>query len=694
MSTFELVSSIKDSLSKRGVLNSIRAQLKAGILEAINDENVPLSFKSNERAAAFLGDKAGRVSFDVVKELLESLELKHTLSALHAELGIASSAVDREGSAKELHAPLDYSSKEPLLLHLVQTSRSSSSLSSPKVRATSTKAVGASPASPTVVAPLPLDREPVAVAASKTLSQRRAISLSVSPDKSSSPPSSKSPALSPVAQSEFGGSNKPRSPSSLPSPVGSSDSRSRAGILNPLPQVTLASSSKQLVAAPTAGGGKLGQVLALAKGGKLLNLSDNGPLQSAEVQQISQFLASQTQLESLHLGNCGITDDAFTQLFESIRRLAKLKEINLANNALTTVDPHLFLLPSLKSCVLDGNRLPPVLSEATFAELRMYGKQKTQLSAASISSQDGPEESDDHDISSSFEIDSPEKQPGMQKARSPLSSLSRVVEVHSKTSADKVEINNSTVQRDARGSVARSKSGWGSSGSARGGDERDTTDDDDFVFAEDGNKTGGVSGGESSSSGARRLINPLNNRATSRPRGTSARQSPGGDDLLEQSIGSKQEESDILQRSYVSNQEEEIETLPSIAQNVKSVAAKSKAAVEYADEYGEDDFEDIEEDFSVQDEVSELVAEQTRFSRSPSFLRTFLTFLAQHTHSPFLAFHSSSSSPLSLPTTVARNSMRAVSFLPTCKVTAVHRPCQEPSQDSSILSKARVRAAK
>lgn len=608
MSTFELVSSIKDSLSKKGVLNSIRAQLKAGILEAINDENVPLSFKSNERAGTFLGDKAGRVSLDVVKELLESLELKHTLSALHAELGIASTAVDREGLAKELRAPPDYSIKEPLLLHLLQT-RSSSLLSSPKVRATSPKAVGASPASPTVVAPLPLDREPVAVAASKTLSQRRAISLSVTPDKSSSPPSSKSPALSPVAQSEFGGSNKPRSPTSLSSPVESTNNRNRLGILNPLPQVTLSSSSK-LAAALTTGGGKIGQVLALAKGGKLLNLSDNNPLQSSEVQQIAQFLVSQTQLESLHLGNCGITDDAFTQLFGSILRLVKLKEINLANNVLTTVDPHLFLLPSLKSCVLDGNRLPPVLSEATFAELRMYGKQKTQLSASISSHEGGPEESDDHDISSSFEIDSPEKQPGMQKARSPLSSLSRAVEVHSKTSADKVEINNSTVLRDSRGSVARSKSGWGSSGSARGGDERDTTDDDDFVFAEDGNKAGGASGGgESGSLGARRLINPLNNRATSRPRGNSARQSPGGDDLLEQSMGSNQEESDILQKSYVSNQDEEIEALPSIAPTSKAFSANSKAPVDYTDEYGEDDFEDIEEDFSVQDEVRELVGQ-------------------------------------------------------------------------------------
>jgi hypothetical protein len=405
----------------------------------------------------------------------------------------------------------------------------------------------------------------------------------------------------------------------LSSPVESTNNRNRLGILNPLPQVTLSSSSK-LAAALTTGGGKIGQVLALAKGGKLLNLSDNNPLQSAEVQQIAQFLVSQTQLESLHLGNCGITDDTFTQLLGSILRLVKLKEINLANNVLTTVDPHLFLLPSLKSCVLDGNRLPPVLSEATFAELRMYGKQKTQLSASISSQECGPEESDDHDISSFFGIDSPEKQPGMQKARSPLSSLSRAVEVHSKTSADKVEINNSTVQRDSRGSVARSKSGWGSSGSARVGDERDTTDDDDFVFAEDGNKAVGSSGGESVSLGTRRLINPLNNRATSRPRGNSARQSPGGDDLLEQSMGSNQEESDTLQKSYVSNQDEEIEALPSIAPTSKAFSANSNAPVDYTDEYGEDDFEDIEEDFSVLDEVREIVGQNL-----PSLVLLILT---------------------------------------------------------------------
>lgn len=595
MASFEIVNSIQESMSRTGALNVIRAQLKASILEVMTNENLPHGRQPrNEKASTFVQDKMGQVSLDLVTELLEILDLKHTLGALNAELGKTAQPVDRETLARQLQIPAEYHSADPLLMILVKSNRSPGL--SPKAKSPLQSIPGARPTSPSLVI-APLDSSKTS-SSSSSLSQRRAISLSVTPEKSNSPSSNKSPSLSPVSPQVGSGDFSKSWSQGIPQV----ENRGRMGVLNPLPSVPTLSHSK--------GAPKLGELLISSKGSSRLNLTEYGSMTLGDAQQVAAFISQSPYLEGIAMVGCGMNDAMFTVIFESIRQLTRLGDIDLSRNKLTTVDPRLFIMPSLKECILAENKLPPVLAEATFAELKMYGKQKTQSSqslersTSSIKSSDllvGPEEQeleeelDVREVSSSFEMESPDyKRDGtLRKARNPISSLSRVVEVQPKGAAERTEPSTS-VQRLSGGGGARSKSGWGSAP-----DDRET-DDGDFVFTEESEKT-------SPAAGTRRL-NPLNNRTTRSPpqHASPVESNPGknnSDDLLEQSMNSFADDtSDIFQRSHVSNQDEE--DVPLAGPRAR-ISPKPKAAVqssqqaEYAnDEYG-DDFEEIEEDMSI-----------------------------------------------------------------------------------------------
>ena len=589
MSGLDLLSGITESMTKNGTLDAIRAQLKAGILQAMGNENLPGGVKVNDLAGRFSEEKNGRLALDLVRDLLESLELRHALRALNSELGAASPrAVNRQALSKDLQialeSPSDGLAEMPLLFSMLNDR--AGALSKPK----SPPGAFPKPSSPhrppsppssvaTTIAPID----------TKSLSQRRAVMLSVTPEKPVSPSSARS--LSPVSPTASSGvavgdlSNKAsRSPSSLPL-----ENRTRVGMLNPLPPTV---SLKQT--------SKFGEFLSSCKGSTTLNLMENGViLQSNEVQMLASFISQQSQIESINMQGCGITDEIFAALFESIRHLPKLREIDLSRNMLNTVDPQLFLMNSLSACLLSGNKLPPVLAEATMAELRMYAKQKQSVRGHQdqFPEQDPAEESDSRELSSSFEVESPEfkQASNVQKARVPLTSASRQIEVQQKA-IEKAETNVTKVQLVSRSGIARSKTGWNSTL-----DDRESADDE-FVFAEDPSQKSTDSAAAVSS--ANRRLNPLSNRAGRSSSARSSTFSPSGahnNDTLEQSTGSfVEEESDTMQRSYVSNQDEGLDDSGGASRG--KVAPKSKAS-DYADEYGDDDFEEIEEEISIGEKV-------------------------------------------------------------------------------------------
>ena len=244
------------------------------------------------------------------------------------------------------------------------------------------------------------------------------------------------------------------------------------------------------------------------------------------------------QIEVINLHGCSLADDVFATLFEAIHVLPRLRQIDISRNVLTNIDPRLFLMPSLTSCNVSGNKLPPVLAEATFPELQMYAKQKllqTQRQEEEQQYPEEPEESDSRELSSSFEVDSPDFKPSnsaLHKARNPLTHSSRLVEVQQKAAMEKAESTSTSVQRISGGGAARSKSGWGTSSDGRDGGE-----DDDFVFTEDQQKTisSPTASVDSAASSSRRL-NPLSNRASRRTPPLIPTNSTGAkSDILEQS---------------------------------------------------------------------------------------------------------------------------------------------------------------
>lgn len=591
MSGFDLLSGITESMTKNGTLDAIRAQLKAGILHAMSNENLPGGVQVNDLAGRFSEEKNGRLALELVRDLLESLELRHALRALNSELGVAQPrTVNRHALSKDLQIPLESPSEGlaemPLLLYMLNGR--AGALSKPKTPPgafpkPSSPHRPPSPPSSVAATIAPID--------TKSLSQRRAVMLSVTPEKPVSPSSARS--LSPVSPTATSGvavgdlSNKPsRSPSSLPL-----ENRTRVGMLNPLPPTVSLKQTSQF-----------GEFISSCKGSTILNLMESGlRLQLNDVQMLASFISQQSQIESINMQGCGITDEIFAVLFESIRHLPKLREIDLSRNMLNTVDPQLFLMNSLSSCLLSGNKLPPVLAEATMAELKMYAKQKQSVRGYQdqFPEQDPAEESDSREMSSSFEVESPEfkQASNVQKARAPLTSVSRLIEVQQKA-VEKAEMNVTNVRLVSRGGIARSKTGWNSTL-----DDRESADDE-FVFAEDPSQKS-IDSAAAISSGNRRL-NPLSNRAG---RSSSARSStfaPSGahnNDALEQSTDSfVEEEPDTMQRSYVSsNQDEGLDDSGGASRGLK-VSPKSKTS-DYADEYGDDDFEEIEEEISIGEKV-------------------------------------------------------------------------------------------
>ena len=242
------------------------------------------------------------------------------------------------------------------------------------------------------------------------------------------------------------------------------------------------------------------------------------------------------------------------------------------------------------------NPLPPVSSS-----IKLIVKDAPMMTLTDSSGPEGPEDDDTdaRELSSSFEAESPEYKPGnlLRKARSPLSTLSRVVEVQSKSISDKeIDVNTTNIHRVSGG--IRSKSGWGS-----GSDDREIDGVEDFVYAEDERMATTAAPGAVEPLSANRRLSPLNNRA-------------GRLGLLQSNNANQSSMTDVkadgeyvLQQSdpvpecivadddgKVSNNQEE-----DITSDVPQ--AILPALQDNADDYNDEEFEDIEEDISIEEQV-------------------------------------------------------------------------------------------
>ncbi|PAA80575.1 hypothetical protein BOX15_Mlig006634g8 [Macrostomum lignano] len=91
----ELRDLVSQTLENKGVLGDIRAQLRASIFLALDDEEKLTSYlkTKNNKLTSFLESSNGRQAFTLIVELLEHFNLKHSLAVLTQEAGLAAAGV-------------------------------------------------------------------------------------------------------------------------------------------------------------------------------------------------------------------------------------------------------------------------------------------------------------------------------------------------------------------------------------------------------------------------------------------------------------------------------------------------------------------------------------------------------------------------------------------------------------------------
>jgi hypothetical protein len=107
--TKEIADAIKDSLEKRGVLDSVKATIKAEVMKSFTGENNEP--KINTDPVVYLG-------FEIVKDFLLMTNMTNTLDVLRDECGLQENALDRDMILHELGLTSRQSSV-PLLALLV-----------------------------------------------------------------------------------------------------------------------------------------------------------------------------------------------------------------------------------------------------------------------------------------------------------------------------------------------------------------------------------------------------------------------------------------------------------------------------------------------------------------------------------------------------------------------------------------------
>ena len=122
-----LVSLVSSALEARGVLPAIRANLRANVFAAINDQQ-PLQKQTNQTLETHKNKPEGNLALQLVHDLTNATKLEYTQSVLVPEANLTSETPNREKLAEILN--LSPQGDEPLLLQLIRDRLSSSQGSS------------------------------------------------------------------------------------------------------------------------------------------------------------------------------------------------------------------------------------------------------------------------------------------------------------------------------------------------------------------------------------------------------------------------------------------------------------------------------------------------------------------------------------------------------------------------------------
>ncbi|KAI0209798.1 FGFR1 oncogene partner [Lamellibrachia satsuma] len=119
----ELRDLVAQTLESNGVLGKIRAQLRASVFLALEEQDTiqnktPLL---NQQLKKFISTKEGQLATSLVQEFLQFFNLKYSLAVFEPEVGIGNEYKDRAVLARELNVVEgDASSNLPLLAEIVK----------------------------------------------------------------------------------------------------------------------------------------------------------------------------------------------------------------------------------------------------------------------------------------------------------------------------------------------------------------------------------------------------------------------------------------------------------------------------------------------------------------------------------------------------------------------------------------------
>eukprot|EP01116_Phalansterium_solitarium_P006936 TRINITY_DN19372_c0_g1_i1.p1 TRINITY_DN19372_c0_g1~~TRINITY_DN19372_c0_g1_i1.p1 ORF type:complete len:315 (+),score=-0.75 TRINITY_DN19372_c0_g1_i1:44-946(+) len=118
----KLKATVSETLESKGFLGKLKAQLRAGVLSALQDEQ-PGVFADNASSKKIQASAESRLLIDLVRELLEFYEMEYTLSVFLPEANLPKTFNGRASLAKQLQ--LTDNSAQPLLLEVFRKSQAS-----------------------------------------------------------------------------------------------------------------------------------------------------------------------------------------------------------------------------------------------------------------------------------------------------------------------------------------------------------------------------------------------------------------------------------------------------------------------------------------------------------------------------------------------------------------------------------------
>ncbi|XP_065649036.1 centrosomal protein 43 isoform X4 [Hydra vulgaris] len=116
----ELRDLVAETLERNGVLNKIRAELRANVFIALEEQNSNLQKKtvSNKELKAFLETNEGCQVFSLIREFLEFFHLDFTLAVFDPESDFVGKVLSRETLCTDLSIPSH--SNSPLLAEILK----------------------------------------------------------------------------------------------------------------------------------------------------------------------------------------------------------------------------------------------------------------------------------------------------------------------------------------------------------------------------------------------------------------------------------------------------------------------------------------------------------------------------------------------------------------------------------------------